>query len=138
MAGFNTMSEEIKSIAYSTLSCWTGEEYLIKLINNYVKIVCEYSVNGELKKTLEIEQEIWQNLTDKLFLIIKQKNYFWNNHYFISGDFVTDTGSMKIEIKNESEENIEIKCMNKPPEIFKEFLLIMYDIYYERIKDKNV
>ena len=121
--------ENINNISYSSLNNWIKEEYTTNIINNCDKIICELFINDELKKTLEIELEIWHNLIKRLFKIIKQRNYFWNKQYFVKGDEnVLDVYPWKIEIKNKKGECIEIKCKGKNPEIFTDFLTIIYDI----------
>jgi hypothetical protein len=125
--------ENINSITHSSLNCWTGKEHTRKIINNNEKIVYEYFENGELINNLEIENDIWYNLKNKLFKILKQRNYYWNKNYSIAGnEKVFDVSPWKIEIKNKIGECFEINCKGKAPEIFNDFLEIIYDIYYKK------
>ena len=126
--------EKINNLNYYMVSCRNGEEYISKIIKTYDKIIYEDYVNGELKKTLDIKQEIWNNLLNKLFKIIKQRNYYWNKNYNAHGDeTVFDVSPWKLEIKNEAGEYIEINCKGKYPEVFREFLIIIYDLQYSAL-----
>ena len=130
--------EKINCISYTSTSCWTGKEHRYKIINNEDKIIYEYYENGELKKSLGIEHEIWKTLINKLFKIIKQRNYYWNKNYYVNGDErVFDVSPWKMEIKNNTNECIEINCKGKAPEIFLKFLEIIWDIYYDKIENKK-
>jgi len=121
--------KEIKSISYSIFNYYIKEENKININNNIENINCEYFINGNLEKTLDIEQDIWNNLINKLFKIIKQRNYFWNKNYMVKGDeTVFDVIPWEIVIKNKKGECIEIKCKGKNPEIFTDFLTLIYDI----------
>lgn len=124
---------KISNIIYSYYSEWTRTEYITKIINNCENIICENYEKEKLEKTIEIEQEIWRNLINKLFKIIKQRNYYWNKNYSIAGnEKVFDVSPWKIEIKNKIGECFEINCKGKAPEIFNDFLEIIYDIYYKK------
>jgi hypothetical protein len=132
--------KKINSITLYSHSCWDVGDKTIKIINNGEKTMCEYFIDEKLERTLEIGQEVLHTLINKLFKIIKQRNYFWNKHYSINGDeFVFDVSPWEIEIKNETGQCIEIKFKGscKCPEIFSDFLTIIWDIYYDKIESKN-
>jgi hypothetical protein len=130
--------KKINSIILSSINCWIRKEYTTKLTYNCEKIVYEYFINEKLEKTLEIEQEIWDILINKLFKIIKQRNYFWKRNYYVDGDqSVFDVNPWKMEIRNKTGECIEIKCKGKEPEIFSDFFEIFHDIYYDKIENKK-
>jgi hypothetical protein len=119
--------DKINNIDYFVFNTSIGKEYISKFKKNSDKIIYEDYVNGELKKTLEIELETWDNLLNKFFKILKQRNYYWNKCYDAHGDeTVFDVKPWKLEIKNVTGEYIEINCRGKYPEVFREFLEIIY------------